>query len=114
MMLPPGRVPRVARLMALVLRFDELARSGQISTYSELAILGHVTRARICQILNLLYLAPDIQEASPPTVGQRIAHGGPRRVRIARLGADAPQRREAPTRAGPRRRVGFRLSTPYP
>jgi hypothetical protein len=68
--LPPGRVPRVARLMALALRFDELARSGQISTYSELAILGHVTRARICQILNLLYLAPDIQEALlflPPT-----------------------------------------------
>ena len=61
--LPPGRVPRVARLMALALRFDELVRSGQISTYSELASLGHVTRARVCQILNLLYLAPDLQEA---------------------------------------------------
>ena len=68
--LPPGRVPRVARLMALALRFDELVRSGQISTYSELALLGHVTRARICQILNLLYLAPDLQEGLlflPPT-----------------------------------------------
>jgi hypothetical protein len=32
--------------------------------------LGHVTRARVCQILNLLHLAPDIQEALlflPPT-----------------------------------------------
>jgi hypothetical protein len=68
--LPPGRVPRVARLMALALRCDELVRSGLIRSYSELASLGQVTRARICQILNLLYLAPDIQEALlflPPT-----------------------------------------------
>jgi hypothetical protein len=63
MPLPPGRVPRVARLMALALRFDALVHSGQISTYSALASLGHVTRARVSQILNLLYLAPDIQEA---------------------------------------------------
>jgi hypothetical protein len=66
----PGRVPRVTRLIALALRFDELVRSGQISTYRELASLGHVTRARVCQIMNLLYLAPDIQEALlflPPT-----------------------------------------------
>jgi len=61
--LPPGRVPRVARLMALALRFDALVRTGQIGSYSALASLGQVTRARICQILNLLYLAPDIQEA---------------------------------------------------
>ena len=27
--LPPGRIPRVARLMALALRFDELVRSGK-------------------------------------------------------------------------------------
>ena len=61
--LPPGRVPRVSRLMALALRFDELVRIGQIRSYRELASLGHVTRARVCQIMNLLYLAPDIQEA---------------------------------------------------
>ena len=60
---PPGRVPRVSRLMALALRFDELVRTGQIGSYSELASLGHVTRARVSQILSLLYLAPDIQEA---------------------------------------------------
>jgi len=68
--LPPGRVPRVSRLMALALRFDALVRAGQISSYSELALLGHVTRARVCQIMNLLCLAPDIQEALlflPPT-----------------------------------------------
>ena len=68
--LPPGRVPRVARLMALALRLDELVRTGQVGSYSELASLGQVTRARVCQILNLLHLSPDIQEALlflPPT-----------------------------------------------
>lgn len=60
--LEPGRVPRVARLMALALRFDQLVRSGAIASYTELAELGHVTRARISQIMNLLNLAPDIQE----------------------------------------------------
>jgi hypothetical protein len=59
---PPGRVPRVARLMALALRCEELIRTGQLSSYSEVAALGHVTRARVCQIMNLLCLAPDIQE----------------------------------------------------
>jgi hypothetical protein len=61
--LPPGRVPRVARLMALALRLEELVRTGQVGSYSALAPLGHVTRARVSQILSLLYLAPDIQEA---------------------------------------------------
>ena len=61
--LPPGRVPRVARLMALALRLDDLVRTGQVASYSALASLGQVTRARVCQIMNLLHLAPDIQEA---------------------------------------------------
>jgi hypothetical protein len=61
--LPAGRVPRVARLMALALRFEELVRTGGVASYSTLAALGHVTRARISQIVSLLHLAPDIQEA---------------------------------------------------
>jgi len=60
---PFGRVPRVTKLMALALRFDELLRTGAIANYAELALLGHVTSARVSQILNLIYLAPDIQEA---------------------------------------------------
>ena len=58
-----GRVPRVSRLMALAMRFDELIRSGQVTGYAELARLGHVSRARLSQIASLLGLAPDIQEA---------------------------------------------------
>lgn len=59
----PGRVPRVARLMALAIRFERLLREGVFESYRELAALGHVTRARVSQIMNLLNLAPDIQEA---------------------------------------------------
>ena len=57
-----GRVPRVSRLMALAMRFDELIRSGEVTDYAELAQLGHVSRARLSQIASLLGLAPDIQE----------------------------------------------------
>ena len=57
-----GRVPRVSRLMALAMRFDELIRLGQVTGYAELARLGHVSRARLSQVTSLLGLAPDIQE----------------------------------------------------
>jgi hypothetical protein len=36
---------------------------GAVRDYAELARLGHVTRARVTQIMNLLLLAPDIQES---------------------------------------------------
>lgn len=58
-----GRIPRVAKLMALAIRFEKLVRDGIVADYAELARLGHVTRARMTQIMNLLHLAPDIQEA---------------------------------------------------
>jgi hypothetical protein len=58
-----GRVPRVARLLALALRFERLISEKQLADYSTLARLGHVSRARISQIMNLSLLAPDIQEA---------------------------------------------------
>ena len=56
-------VPRVAKLMALAIRFDGLIRDGVVADQAELARLGHVTRARLSQIMALLNLAPDIQEA---------------------------------------------------
>jgi hypothetical protein len=58
----PSRVPRIARLMALAIRFEGLIRQGAVADQAELARLGHVTRARLTQIMNLLQLAPDIQE----------------------------------------------------
>ena len=58
-----GRIPRVSRLMALAIRFEQLLRDGTVADQAELARLGNVTRARVTQIMNLLHLAPDIQEA---------------------------------------------------
>ena len=59
----PPKVPRVSRLMALAIRFDRLIRDGHVKDQTELAALGHVTPARLSQIMNMLLLAPDIQEA---------------------------------------------------
>ncbi len=59
----PGRIARVARWMALAIRCEASIRSGAIGNYAELASLGQVSRARVSQIMNLLNLAPDIQDA---------------------------------------------------
>lgn len=59
----PGRIPRVARLMALAIRFDGLIRQGAVRDYAELARLGGVSRSRISQVMALLDLCPAIQEA---------------------------------------------------
>jgi len=59
---PPDAIPRVSRLMALAIHFDELIRKGTVRDYADLARLGGVSRARITQIMNLLNLAPEIQE----------------------------------------------------
>ena len=58
-----GRIPRVSRLMALAIKFEQMIRDGVVKDYAELARLGRVTRARISQIMSLLNLAPDIVEA---------------------------------------------------
>ena len=60
---PTGRVPRVARIMALAIRFDQLIREGVVSDQAELARIGQVSRARLTQIMNLLHLGPELQEA---------------------------------------------------
>ena len=59
---PDVRIPRLSRLMALAIHFDGLIRQGGITNQADLAQLGHVSRARVTQIMNLLHLAPDIQE----------------------------------------------------
>jgi hypothetical protein len=58
----PGNIPRLSKLMALAIRFEGLVKRGELRDYADLARLGYVTRARITQIMNLLNLAPDIQE----------------------------------------------------
>ncbi|MCC6910146.1 MAG: hypothetical protein IT430_19615 [Phycisphaerales bacterium] len=58
-----GRLPRVTKLMALAIRFERLVQTGEVASYAELGRLGHVTRARMTQIMAFLHLAPDIQDA---------------------------------------------------
>jgi hypothetical protein len=65
-------IPRIARLMALAIRFEGLVRQGTIRDYAELAHRGRVTRARMTQIMKLLNLSSDIQEQIlflPPVEG---------------------------------------------
>jgi hypothetical protein len=56
------RIPRISRLMALAIRFDQLIRDGVVTDQAELAQLGRVSRPRLSQIMNLVNLAPEIQE----------------------------------------------------
>ncbi len=58
----PERPHRIARMLALAHRLDELVRSGAVHDHGELARVRQVSPARICQFLTLLHLAPAIQE----------------------------------------------------
>ena len=74
---------RIGCLVALAHRFEDLLRSGVVKDYAELARLGHVTRARVTQIMNLLSLVPEIQEYLlflPAAPGQRVTERDLRRV----------------------------------
>jgi hypothetical protein len=59
---PKGRLPRITRYMALAIYYEDLIHQGHVHDYAEIATLGHVTRARVTQIMNLRLLAPIIQE----------------------------------------------------
>jgi hypothetical protein len=60
--LPHKDVPRLTRLLALAHRWDRLIEEGVIANHAEIARMMGLSRARVAQITNLLYLAPDIQE----------------------------------------------------
>ena len=48
--------------MALAIHFEGLLANGEVTDMADLARLGHVSRARITQIMNLRLLAPEIQK----------------------------------------------------
>jgi hypothetical protein len=59
--------------MALAIKFQDMIDHREVHDYADIARLGYVSRARITQIMNLLCLAPDIQEAIlflPPAFGR--------------------------------------------
>ena len=56
----------MAKLMALAIRFATLIRDGVVTDYAELARLGHVSRARITQIINLLNITTEERKSVKP------------------------------------------------
>lgn len=59
---PRWRVPRISKLMALAIRYDQLLKDGVVGSQTEIAELAQVTQPRMTQIMNLLHLSPEIQE----------------------------------------------------
>ncbi len=56
-------VSRAARMLALAHHVERLVEEGSVRSYAEAARQLGVTRARMTQILNLLSLSPQVQEA---------------------------------------------------
>ncbi len=48
--------------MALAIKFQDMIDRGEVRDFADIARLGQVTRARLTQIMNLLHLAPKLQE----------------------------------------------------
>jgi DNA invertase Pin-like site-specific DNA recombinase len=80
--------PRITRLMALAVKFEGLIQQSVVKDYAELARLGRVSRARITQIMNLLNLAPDIQEAILFMEGEGPAEQSLRETSVRTLSAE--------------------------
>ena len=74
------RTPPVVETLRKALAWQRDLDAGEVASRAELARREGVTRARVTQVLMLLRLAPDIQEAilairespSPPAIGERI------------------------------------------
>src|SRR5215471_14178207 len=65
-----GRLPRVTQVLALAVHFQDMIQRGEARDYADLARLGCLTRERMSQIMELIWLAPDIQQEIlylPPT-----------------------------------------------
>jgi hypothetical protein len=70
-----GRLPRVTQVMALAIHFQDMIHRGEATDYADLARLGCLTRERMSQIMELVWLAPNIQQEIlefPPSGGVRF------------------------------------------
>jgi len=78
-----GCYPRAAQVLALARQFQEMIDRGEVRDYADLARLGCVSRERISQIMMLVWLAPDIQQAVlrlPPSERAPFSEGALRRI----------------------------------
>ncbi len=70
-----GRIPRVTQVLALAIQFQDMIQRGEARDYADLARLGCLTRERMSQIMELIWLAPNIQQEIlefPPTTKPRF------------------------------------------
>jgi hypothetical protein len=70
-----GRLPRITQVLALAIHFQDMISRGEARDYADLARLGCLTRERMSQIMELVWLAPDIQQdilEFRPTGGTRF------------------------------------------
>lgn len=103
---PTSRPLRAAQILALAHEMDRMIETGAVRDRAEMARVTGFDDSRISQIMNLLWLAPDIQEA---VVLTEISDGrdsvtAKRLLPIARCASWAEQRRLfGAIRATPRR-----------
>jgi hypothetical protein len=82
-----GRLPRVAQVMALAIQFQDMIQRGEARDYADLARVGCITRERMSQVMELIWLAPDIQQEIlefQPTTKPRFSIG---EVAVRRIAA---------------------------
>ncbi len=96
---PPsaGRLPQIARLLALAIHFDNMIRQGDAKDYADIGRLTCLCRERVSQIMCLTYLAPDIQMELlylPPVPAGRHPISETTARKIAKLLSWDDQRRE--------------------
>lgn len=60
---PPTRPLRAAEMLAIAYQMDRMIEAGIVRDRAEMARVTGFDDSRISQIMNLLWLAPDIQEA---------------------------------------------------
>ena len=91
-----GRLPRITQVMALAVQFQDMIQRGEARDYADLARLGCLTRERMSQIMELVWLAPDIQREIleiKPTHTTRFPISEPALRRVAASLAWEEQRR---------------------
>jgi hypothetical protein len=75
--------------MALAIVLDEMVRTGKVASYAELATIAQVSRSRLVQIMSLVNLAPDLQEALVVPAPGGPASDGPTERQLRQVVAEA-------------------------
>jgi hypothetical protein len=78
---PSGELPRLTKLLALAHRWNRLIEEGAVSDRAEIARTMGLSRARVTQIMDLLYLASEIQERILGGQGEGVPEVPEREVR---------------------------------